>query len=852
MPSSNLTHLITRSRSPATLIWAPQTGCGLGSMITSADGFGHDQLVVSTESGHIQLSLDDLSRENGDLKMHQVLCANNQLALAFYERANGRKGAMAYQLPQLEQIQKLTLHECFGGIFISENVVAVYTSAAIRVLKFESLSTAKLVKTVEVKGISSGCCSIGSRGKTLLLSTASEYMLLDLKTSQLTPLFPIVSGVKPMMCAVHHDFLVVQGTSMEEPAMGLFVDRKGDVARMGLVVQWDAYPTSMCHTQGFLLAVVQNKLVGMRLHEQSIEPVDLSAEQDSVLTDHQHTDTSLNDSDKLETEDVAFVQYLSFRSPITSKLLLNRLGDPQVSKVYSQVAIVYNSGNIAMWIPPVKPQLVVKEELINKNELTAIDPDPEQSSSHQGVVELEYLSQYLALHLLSAGKPNAAIKEWHSCQLLDPEVVLYIFHESGSSKMPEVYPGLVKLVEQLRTSRGGPRGEAFLLPYLRMKLKALRRNPSTAYTSKKLELVYAKYLDDAELIRFLLSKDLKARTEVLDWLQRHEQFKVLVEYFKLSGNRQRLANLYFDILKSSKKLPKELINEAANALASELSEYTNLWDLMLMLVSMPNKEKQAMRVITTPQFEQNYAFGETLEALKLQTDSGLLWRQYLKYLVHEKNMFTNDLAALVVADLMECYSHHTTEIADSYQRFANLGWPKPTYQQWVSTLRAEEYPTDLLALQTELWEVIRRLTPETESTWLISSLSSQMDLLKDELAMLYQKLGIHEQALELLAEITDYRSIIEYATSKNDESMQRDLAQISLRMIGHCKEQYVLKEFLLTCSQHLTAQRVMESLPSTTPVYVVADFMTAKLGEAQRKVNLAGMRHAVSKAASND
>lgn len=834
-------------------------------MITSADGFGRNQLVVSTESGHIQLSLDDHRQDKADLKIQQVLCANDQLALAFYERPNGRKGAMAYQLPQLEQIQKLTLHECFGGVYISESVVAVYTSAAIRVLKFESLSAAKLVKTVEVKGVSSGCCSRGSRGKTLLLSTASEYTLLDLKTGQLTPLFPIVNGVQPMMCAVHHDFLVVQGTSMEEPAMGLFVNRKGDVARMGLVVQWDAYPTSLCHSQGFLLAVVQNKLVGMRLHEQSIETVDLLAEQRRVQTDPLPTGSSQDsnsessqsknaqtESDLTETENVAFIQYLNIRSPVTSKLLVDRLGDPQVSKVYSQVAIVYNTGNIVLWTPPVKPQLIAKEELIKNNELTAIDPDPQQSSSHQGVVELEYLSQYLVLHLLSIGKANAAIKEWHSCQLLDPEVVLYIFHESKSSTMPKVYPGLTKLVESLRTSRGGPRGEAFLLPYLRIKLKALRRSPSTAYTSKTLELIYAKYLDDAELIRFLLSKDVKAKPEVLDWLQRHEQYKVLVEYYRLSGSRQGLANLYFDILKSTKKLPKELINEAANALASELTEYTNLWDLVLTLVSMPNKEKQTMQVITTPQFEQKYSLGETLETLKLQTDSGPLWRRYLKYLVHEKNMFTDDLAALVVADLIECYAQHTTEITNSYQRFAGLGWPKPTYQQWIPTLRSEEYSAELQGLQSELWEVIRRLTPETESTWLISSLSSQMPLLKDELAMVYQKLGIHEQALELLAEITDYRSIIEYTTNNSDEAMQRDLAQVSLKMLGNCEEHYVLKEFLLTCAQHLTAQRVMETLPSSTPVYVVADFMTAKIGEAQRKVNFASMRHAVSKAASND
>jgi vacuolar protein sorting-associated protein 3 len=102
------------------------------------------------------------------------------------------------------------------------------------------------------------------RGPIACVANAEKYDLMDLERGVRIPLFPIVQGAEisedapstepalpPLMVSVgEDDFLVTTGTTVKDPAIGMFVDLNGDPIRgtlmfstypraMGIYMQWN-------------------------------------------------------------------------------------------------------------------------------------------------------------------------------------------------------------------------------------------------------------------------------------------------------------------------------------------------------------------------------------------------------------------------------------------------------------------------------------------------------------------------------------------------------------------------------------------------------------------------------------
>ena len=95
------------------------------------------------------------------------------------------------------------------------------------------------------------------RGPIACVANAEKYELMDLEKDGRIPLFPIVQGadlsddvplneatLPPFILSVgEEDFLVTTGTTIKDPAIGLFVDLNGDPVRGTLM--FSSYPRAM-------------------------------------------------------------------------------------------------------------------------------------------------------------------------------------------------------------------------------------------------------------------------------------------------------------------------------------------------------------------------------------------------------------------------------------------------------------------------------------------------------------------------------------------------------------------------------------------------------------------------------
>ena len=97
------------------------------------------------------------------------------------------------------------------------------------------------------------------RGPIACVANAERYDLMDLDKGERIPLFPIMQNadiseedgggempekLPPLMVSVgEEDFLVTTGTTVNDPAIGLFVDLNGDPVRGTLM--FSSYPRAM-------------------------------------------------------------------------------------------------------------------------------------------------------------------------------------------------------------------------------------------------------------------------------------------------------------------------------------------------------------------------------------------------------------------------------------------------------------------------------------------------------------------------------------------------------------------------------------------------------------------------------
>lgn len=759
--------------------------------------YGRDFLILGTEDGVITaLSRGDnewteiaTNHTKKDLGIEKIIALDEMnCALAL---TSGRTVA-GYSLDKLETWPKLSMRDV-SQFVLEENAdpqkprqqIAIFTSTAIRFLDLTQDSV-KVARSIEYPDIIKGCW-IDTK---LLLATKDTYELLDLSKDSKIPLFPVAPGLEPILgIAGPTEFLVVQGTAMEDVAMGLIVTDGGEVARQGDVIMWDTYPSqAVVINCTYLLSVVKSQLL---IH---------SLKTKIELLEHDFGDRPV-------------VRVFDFPGPlIPNEQLTTKLGRPCSTR--AMALIVYEDG-MDWWLPPSDFSRV--ETGILEGEIEEISPNMIDIGNEQGVWELEYLSLLLALQLLVSKEYTKAVGAWLDGIKLDSGIVLFLF---GDGTAPSTFPGLKGILDQLEGLRSDQAALRFYRTFLRAQIK---RHSDVA----KFEIHYAKLLQGSSYIQFIAKDATASFDQLIEQLRTTEQFDVLEKVYTQRQMSSELVDLWTEALKGSIPLDKEASAKKLSEVLQNSEDEDLVWRKALEVTSLDVNTGLNILKTTKVRFDEQ----RVLDALKQQGE--LAWRSYLKYLVYEvKNpSFAADLTTIIAADLVE--GSKTPQVSKFikklYKEYTELPHPKRSFYEYIvkQKERQQQHKViyEFLQLELDFWHLLCR--PEADLASLTALLDENARHLIIERSALYSYLGLHTQCIELLDEIKDYQSLFYYCEygrpapppsvtlDKQRPRMQLDLTKEVFRQLTHgSRNVHVVSELLRLKASDISVDLALEYLPS--------------------------------------
>ena len=841
--------------------------------VTAADAFGGCDLLICTGNSISLLDQEKVTRPKNDFLVTSALSVTQRLAFVFMtkkgssaatdnEAGNGAEGidgtAVAYSIPQFEPVSSLALHDVYGGVGIGRRLV-VFCSGAIRVLRLQlnGVPAASMEKRIDVKGVLTGCVNRAHKSATLLIATKDEYKLVVLTKGTVVPLFPIMNDLNPLLAPFQSDFLVVQGTFRDDVATGLCITETGEFSKSGVVIQWPKYPTCLKTSGNYIFAVVDNTLY---THFVDPDSKEIKENPDGLRLDRK----------------VKNIFKLSLPLKIKSVVLQDKLGSDYMEE--ADILFVLHNGDLMAWSPP--PLLLDLEVHIRKGE--NVDVSAGLDSTAIDGVGKEYLVLCKMLYLLKQNKVDAAIKHMRMLESLDPKMVLYMYnmHAADPNSLEEnpnpdmqykTYPGLEDLVQECyQKSQSNELNQQFLKVYLHKELKHLHKQDHKVKPDENLtrllELHYARLLNDNELARFIITTNPHAKSEILDWLESCKKYEVLEQVLSITGESDRLFKLWQTTIRDSQSKDEE-VRQAANSMASYFTSNQNIKSsdsLLPTILDLVCNELLSTNV--GMQVLQSGAVKDVdpvdlLEMLKQHSDSGPIWRAFLKHLVYTKNILTDDLASIIVTDLIETVNEYQQEVTDVYDTFANLMWPKPAFISWlpnyVKSSNAKKYPEKLIKLQQEFWTLLDKGLDVQQQ---LSTFDSQLDCMKAERALIYQKLGLHEQSLMILCSYTDFRAVINYAGSftsslpDNETTIEtkQDLVYLALKaMLNSNCDSPLITEFLASNQINVSLEHLLDVLNGDMLFSTIADFAIKELQTVLETQSQAQLQHAASKSYMN-
>lgn len=818
----------------------------VGNQISAID-IMHEGLLVGTNSGkYAYYNLSD--KQEWVLMGTQMLEKPEPIRKIIALETCGDSfvfisGNILYGVSELDLIPRpgLVMHEIVWATLDSSSKnpkgLVAFTSSTISLLEYETNSF-EIRKTLGYGGVVTAYQS----GQRILIATKESFELIDIENEAKIQLYAISPNVPPIAGVVNaEEFIIVQGTSVNEPAMGLIIDHQGEISREGEVIVWEKYPSSIAVEDQFVLAVVGDKL---------------------VVHDLNNISKTYKTGPDNSCKSVKFVQNTSSAIGVLNNDLQLRIGDPRLSKVYSKTLIVNTDGSVELWTP--QPRILRAEKLIDEGKMMELTPDINLIGTEEGVVELEYLTLYLALHFLLIKDYRNARTAWLDGVQINPQVVMYMFDSSGEKQIrPFIFPGVVAHVEQIHERKKSQQDKEFYKTYLESQIKRYQSSQNSELL-QQMEIVYSEFLAGRELAEFVASPTTKAAQIILERLKQSNEFEVLEEVFELSGRESNMLSLWTDVLDGSFSEADSIqVENAANKMTSYLLACTNpdlVWKYGLILVSL--RPNLGVRVFVEGQCCDKFPEEKVLSALK-DVDGDVAWRKYLKHLVYtlQRPIFVADLATLVVNDLIDAVTNPATAslLRITYNRYRANPWPKQGIYRYLQRISEQkQYDSRLLKLQLEFRTLLMR--PQTDVTSLAGILDEHTPELYLERCMIYSRLGFHEQCLGILVnKLQDFESLMYYCRfgcpappdhyedeaveptqDELDTDIQRDLAQRAFQMMKDVDNPFLLQiasDFIKSQVLFLDLEFLMHHMPEHWPISFFKESILSGTRKLIKKVN---------------
>ncbi|ANB11024.1 CORVET complex subunit VPS3 [Sugiyamaella lignohabitans] len=696
--------------------------------------------------------------------------------------------------------------------------------------------------------------------------------------------------IKPIIVPVASDeFLVTSGTSAVDRAMGLVVNVDGEISRG--TIAWSKYPSSVAVDYPYVAAVIDNQVQLHSLHDQKlVQTVEFPSKPlvTTVLAPYKTPYTVLVNKivlAPLAVEDI--------KSPdVVSRMSSERDTACKISICSSTLFAYTPEAGVECLIPT--PRFLSLEKLVLVNgQVDDVYDEIERMdfSTELAVTQLQYLNLLIGLYYLREANHTPShfsdvTKTWLVASL-DPRIMIFIFDKKNVKGEVWVFNGVISFIETLQKTYSSSMSKlsenvvSFLKTFYKDWFKK-REMASLGLADKEnvfksLELSY---------LAFLLKCEEKSKASQHDLIHAIDNEIVLATDESIELLRQQKKFFYLSHMYNKLKMPSELLScwkemlletnpafangetTMAEYLINECEDEGLVWDYGAWLVQ--TYPKTGIKVFTSPDLRVNINENQVVAVLKSMNNDEA-WRQYLKFLVYEKNqtLFASDLATVMLLDIVDKISKNPDvrkSLMDNYDIYKALPVPKPAYIPFLRNKLQNSQPVvptkskglllkstiaapaaslspfeEVMKMRLELMELVDS-TSDFDYTSLMHLSQDEPDTLLIEQCVVFGHLGIHEQCLDILCNrLTDYKTAIDYCIYGRipismtileplDSQIQKDLfRQLFLRYlkVPDPGTRIACTRILLEqWGNRLDVSLVLSNLPDNWPVEVVSGYLS--------------------------
>jgi hypothetical protein len=687
--------------------------------------------------------------------------------------------------------------------------VTIFTRKSIKLLRI-FVDSIRLHKELQYSDILSGIQISGFS----IIANREKYELVDVSQSQRTFLFPLStngekSEINPIIKFVNKKeaLLVCGGSTINDPAVGMFINLNGDVVRGTL--GFETYPSSISIEYPYVLAIFQNRVVVYSIFDQTkLQELHFKGQislnifttmrifdiKDSDLTEKIILAPIVSTMDNEEIEKIAVESDEAIKKAIckSSYILVDSMG--RYFKILKPLS------NVDRWI-----QIYNKTtQLISQN---IYDKLFEELSANGFNI---FLITLLGLFTINYGLFNQAFEIWtNNFKHLDPRLMIYIFSENGTDGIIGsvwTYRILFEKVELLRKIEKSTEMVDFFKLYLKACLK-IKFEKNSIEIGKSIEIAIVKLgLISNEDLEVIICEINYATNEIVELLLLNKKYYLLSKlYSKLKDHRQLLyywkgliegefKDVEFDknFTDKNKSLQFLLNYILTNCLHETviIDQYSE-W----LLEFYP---RFGLKLVTDKRIKDTEINDiKILSLLKNNDNNYELKLQYLEYILENKNekQFIGDLILLYLELFITEYEKEPAInkiINETMSEYMCLAVPKPTvFKYWKVIEGINLKDTKFLKYHNKLYDYISLITVNVKSILnqklVIEECEKKIvnekysEIFPMIILMILYKLRDYSGVVEEFIKLKDYKSAESFALTLKLEDINSDAEQTSVK-----------------------------------------------------------------------
>lgn len=600
-----------------------------------------------------------------------------------------------------------------NGPFVN---VSLFTTNSVKVIRIDK-NAMRLQKEVPFEGLQRGI----QFGPSVVVA-GEKYEVLNLENLYRSMLFPVScdNDLVPRIAYVEgNELLLISGGNMSDPAMGMFVNRKGDAVRGTLILE--KYPTSVSVEFPYVMVTLDKKLVVYSITDQS-------KLQEIVFPENL---CLINTSRIFEVKDSALAEKI-VKIPVVSTMDNDEIEQIALEADISAKKAVCKSSSLLVhpdgkFIKIMKPVSEIERWLNTFDSSTTSTCMNIYDRLFEELKDSDFLATLLFLFTLYYDLYDQALEVW-TIYPTDPRLMIYVYNNlcsDGIYGTVWLYQSLVEKMEFIGRKEKSKGFESFYRHFLESSLTS-KYGQNEEHIIKSVEIALTKVaITTGEALGPIIEKIKHSNNEIVELLLLNKKYYALAKLYANTMDHRQMLYYFKGLIigdfedpeyESNFKEVEKSLQFLINYIFTHCSDDRNIIEnyATWMLVDYPS---YGLKLVTDRRMGGIDV--NDIKFLTLLKDSRLKL-QYLEYvcLIKDEKQFLGDLTLIYLELLISSYENDQKikdAITTANEKYLAMDVPKISIYKYWRVVEKMDLDQKFIHYHTQLYHQIYSTTLNVKS-----------------------------------------------------------------------------------------------------------------------------------------